>query len=140
MLKVLTPDEVSEIAGVSTATLERYRNSGDGPNFLRIGPGGLIKYLEADVEEWLKSCRQLPTAAEKMKAAVQTGMKEAAGAVRARMQELADADRQTSEPDPYAVTVGAVGATPGENFQKMSSVPVQQFSEPAAAPHLLNCR
>ncbi len=148
MLKVLTPDEASEIAGVSTATLERYRNSGDGPNFLRIGPGGLIKYLEADVEEWLKSCRQLPTEAEKMRAAATHGLKEASAAVRERREAMQALDKADSSTDPYAVTVSDVGgSTPGivpHVFQNGQWVKgngiVQTVVQPAADPHLLNCR
>lgn len=139
-MKVLTPDEVSEIVGVSTATLERYRNDGEGPNFLRIGPGGLIKYLESDVEEWLMAQRQLPTAAERMRAAATHGLKEASAAVRTRMQELADASKPEGEANPYAVTMSGVGDTPGSKFERFNSVPTQSFETPAAPPHILNCR
>lgn len=50
-MRYYTIDECSRIYHVSTRTLDRWRQSGDGPAFVRLGPRK-IAYREADVEEW----------------------------------------------------------------------------------------
>lgn len=40
--------------GVTTRTLQRWRVSGDGPHYTRIGPR-LIRYAENDVVAWAES-------------------------------------------------------------------------------------
>lgn len=124
-MKVLTPDEVGAIVGVSAATLERYRNEGAGPNFLRIGPGGLIKYLESDVEEWLMSCRQLPpidgsraSSPGALQAALREGNAERRAAMRERAAALKAIDDKPMD-GVTALTVTNVGATPGEQMQRI---------------------
>ncbi|MBP5996970.1 MAG: helix-turn-helix domain-containing protein [Azonexus sp.] len=145
--KVLTPEQAAEICDCSPATMERYRKDMSGPNFIRT-PGGHIKYLEEDVFAWLRSLRQQPSEADKMKTAATHGLKEVGGTVRTRMQQLADASKPESEPDPYAVTVSDVGGSaPGIEklvFQDGKWVKngtlSQTVVQPAAEPHLLNCR
>jgi hypothetical protein len=55
------------------------------------------------------------------------------------MTELAAADKPVEEPDPYAVTVGVVGSTPGESIQRIINIPpTDVIAQPA--PHILSSR
>lgn len=53
-MTMLTRQEVAERLGVSTRWL--IRNASDGPTYYRL-PGGMIRYREADLENWLKQRR-----------------------------------------------------------------------------------
>lgn len=39
---------------MSHRTMQRWRSTGDGPPYIRVGPR-LIAYRQADVEAWLRS-------------------------------------------------------------------------------------
>jgi predicted DNA-binding transcriptional regulator AlpA len=47
---LLSPREVGELLGVSTATLRSWRERNDGPAFLKVGK--LVKYEKVDLETW----------------------------------------------------------------------------------------
>jgi predicted DNA-binding transcriptional regulator AlpA len=50
---LLNEHDVSEILGVSLATLRRWRLLGAGPKVRKIG--ALCKYTKSDLEQWLAS-------------------------------------------------------------------------------------
>lgn len=145
--KLLTAAETAQALGLTEDCLARWRADGTGPNWTKLN--GTIRYPEHCIEAFINENLAQPTEAQKMRAAATHGLKEAGGAVRTRMSELAAADRQTTDPDnPYAVTVGDVGgSTPGiekltyQNGQWVKNGTLSQpVVESAAAPHLLNCR
>jgi len=115
MLKVLTAEQVSEILGVSVASLDRYRSNGTGPNYIKIGDGGLIRYLENDVIAYLEGCRQLPTESQKMQAAMQEGSTARRAANAQRRQELQQIDREDRESidGVTPLVMGFAGQAPG---------------------------
>ncbi len=47
----MTPKEFSEWSGVSTRSLGRWRQSGEGPKFVKVG--GHIFYLKSYYYEWM---------------------------------------------------------------------------------------
>lgn len=53
--RLLTPREVTEILGVSRATLARWRSDGKGPPFLKLGdePNSPVRYRASDVRDFL---------------------------------------------------------------------------------------
>ena len=46
--------------GCSPRTLEKRRQTGDGPAFLKLGRS--VVYLRSDLDNWLKACRRVSTA------------------------------------------------------------------------------
>lgn len=48
----LTPRELSEHLGVNTETLYRWRKTGIGPRFVKVG--GRYRYPLASVREWVE--------------------------------------------------------------------------------------
>lgn len=48
---LLTPGEVSERTGLAVSTLAKMRVRGDGPLYLKVG--ARVRYIEAELEEWL---------------------------------------------------------------------------------------
>lgn len=54
--ELLTPAEVAEYLGVSTATLAQWRSANKGLAYTRAG--GSIRYLRSDVTEFVESNRQ----------------------------------------------------------------------------------
>lgn len=141
--QLLTTEDVATALKRSVSCIEKWRADGVGPNFIKLE--GSIFYLEEDVIAYLRGARQLqdpsaPVSPQAMRTAALHGLKDVAAAHKARVKEMQDLDRQTNEPDPYAVTVSGVGDTPGASFVKCSSIPVQTFSESAPAPHILKCR
>jgi predicted site-specific integrase-resolvase len=52
MQGLLTSKEVAALLGVSTATLSRWRASGDGPPVLSVR--GVYRYRPALIEKWIK--------------------------------------------------------------------------------------
>jgi predicted DNA-binding transcriptional regulator AlpA len=55
MLALLTQREAAELLRVTERSLERYRLSGTGPKFIRLGKTRAVRYRPADVEAWLAS-------------------------------------------------------------------------------------
>lgn len=53
--RVLTPEEVSELIGISTGTLANWRSADIGPAFARVGKH--VRYFETDVFDWLETRR-----------------------------------------------------------------------------------
>lgn len=51
--------EVSKVTGHSTRTLEKWRQNGKGPAFLKIGRS--VRYRMSDIEAWLEQCRRTST-------------------------------------------------------------------------------
>ena len=54
--QLLRVDEVSARFAVNRTTLRRWRVSGDGPPFIRLGPK-VIAYRETDVAAWIEQRR-----------------------------------------------------------------------------------
>jgi predicted DNA-binding transcriptional regulator AlpA len=53
MQLILDQKRVATILGISTRTLERYRLTGMGPPYAKIG-GKLIRYRQSDLEAWVQ--------------------------------------------------------------------------------------
>jgi predicted DNA-binding transcriptional regulator AlpA len=49
--QLLTEEEVARRLRVTTRTLLRWRNTGDGPEFVRIGPR-MLRYSEGAITAW----------------------------------------------------------------------------------------
>lgn len=57
--ELMTPLEVAEALRVDERTLANWRYRGQGPVFLRVG--GLIRYAQSDLENFLRESRQFMT-------------------------------------------------------------------------------
>lgn len=53
MALLLKAKEVAEQLGVEPETLDRWRSSGCGPNWLKLGEDG-IRYIDDDVLRWVE--------------------------------------------------------------------------------------
>jgi excisionase family DNA binding protein len=53
MLRLLTQREAATLLRLSELTLERLRVAGGGPVYVKAGR--LVRYREADLEEWITS-------------------------------------------------------------------------------------
>ena len=51
--RALTEREVSNLLGLSVATLRAWRHRGQGPRFLRLGRA--VRYLPADLERFVRA-------------------------------------------------------------------------------------
>lgn len=51
--ELLTTEEAAKYLRLSPRTLERYRVTGEGPRFLKVGR--LVFYRQSDLDEWLKN-------------------------------------------------------------------------------------
>ncbi len=51
--RALTEREVSDLLGLSVATLRAWRHRGQGPRFLRLGRA--VRYLPADLEDFVRA-------------------------------------------------------------------------------------
>lgn len=54
---LLTSSEVAALLHVSTSTLTRWRQRGEGPPWLQLG--GLPRYSSSDVSSWLDTQRHV---------------------------------------------------------------------------------
>lgn len=54
----LTTEQLSEMIGVATATLEnwRWKDRGEGPRWIKMGAA--VRYLRSDVEAWIEENRK----------------------------------------------------------------------------------
>lgn len=52
-LTVLNTKEAADYVGLSKPTLERFRISGDGPTYVKLG--GAVRYRKAELDTWLES-------------------------------------------------------------------------------------
>ena len=50
---ILFTEEAADYVRLSKPTLERFRISGDGPKFLKLG--GSVRYRKVDLDAWLES-------------------------------------------------------------------------------------
>ena len=55
----LTTPQAAAILGLSPRTLERYRVTGEGPVFAKLGR--MVRYARADIEEWAARRRKRST-------------------------------------------------------------------------------
>lgn len=51
--RVLRPDETARRLNNSTSTLAKWRMTGDGPRFVKVGRA--VRYRQSDIEDWLAS-------------------------------------------------------------------------------------
>ncbi len=65
-IKLLTTRQAAERLGLSPRTLERYRVTGEGPRFKKIGRW--VRYVPSDLDEWLDGCTRESTSDEGPKA------------------------------------------------------------------------
>lgn len=65
-MNLLSPQKTAEILNVSLRSLERWRGTGDGPAFVRVG-ARRIAYRSEDVQAWL-AARSFPHRAAEMAA------------------------------------------------------------------------
>ena len=56
---LLNTDQAAQRLGLSPRTLERYRVTGEGPEFLKIGRA--VRYAASALERWLKGCTRRST-------------------------------------------------------------------------------
>ena len=147
--KLLTVEQVAEALDLSIATLDRYRANGTGPNFLRVGDGGNIRYLESDVVAYLESCRALPpidgskaSTPAQLQAALTAGNAEVKAARAQRNADMVALDKSDHDlhqrgSNDGGVTMGFAGSQPG--IERHFNVPPQSFSnEPP--PHIIQGR
>ncbi|MGE3341875.1 MAG: helix-turn-helix transcriptional regulator [Vicinamibacterales bacterium] len=59
----LTEIEAAARLGLKVATLRAWRSQGRGPAYLRLGRA--IRYLTTDINDFLQSHRQVPTATDR---------------------------------------------------------------------------
>lgn len=52
-MDVLNTPEAARYVRLSKPTLERFRISGDGPTYVKLG--GAVRYRKTDLDEWLES-------------------------------------------------------------------------------------
>jgi predicted DNA-binding transcriptional regulator AlpA len=52
-IRALTEREVSDLLGLSVATLRAWRHRGQGPRFLRLGRA--VRYLPSDLEDFVRA-------------------------------------------------------------------------------------
>lgn len=50
---ILTTKEAATYCRLGKPTMERFRISGDGPRYCKLG--GAVRYRRADLDEWLES-------------------------------------------------------------------------------------
>lgn len=60
--RVYKTEELAELLGYKTRTLEDWRYHGVGPKFMRVTPTKGVRYLGRDVLAWLDSHMVAPTA------------------------------------------------------------------------------
>ncbi len=53
--QLLTPKQVATILQINVGTLEAWRGRGDGPKWMKLGPGSRapVRYKQADVDTYL---------------------------------------------------------------------------------------
>ena len=56
---LLNTDQAAQRLGLSPRTLERYRVTGEGPEYLKIGRA--VRYTVSALERWLKGCKRRST-------------------------------------------------------------------------------
>jgi len=51
--RLLTTSEAAQYVRLGKPTLERFRLSGDGPLYAKLG--GAVRYRQADLDQWISS-------------------------------------------------------------------------------------
>jgi predicted DNA-binding transcriptional regulator AlpA len=138
---LLTPDAVCEYFDISRDTLDRWNREGYGPVPIKVGQKTV--YPETAVEAFVTaqmtgSKAATPAALQAALQAGRAGVREMQREKVAAMQQLDREDRESLE-GVTPLTVGVVGATPGEQIERHFNIPPQPVEQPAP-PHLLNCR
>jgi hypothetical protein len=54
--KVLSPQKLADIIGVTPAILKLWRHQGEGPKYIQLSPRRIC-YLDVDVNAWVESRR-----------------------------------------------------------------------------------
>lgn len=52
-MQLFTVQEAAEKLRISKASLNRWRGTGEGPNFMKLG--GAVRYRDSDINEWLEA-------------------------------------------------------------------------------------
>ncbi len=58
--KLLRTEDVANLLGVPAKTLEMWRYRGTGPRFVKLGR--LVRYVESELDEWVRSSTRSNTA------------------------------------------------------------------------------
>jgi len=63
--RLITTRDAAVHLGFSVKTLERYRASGAGPRYIKLGSGrsGRVRYRRVDLEAWIAKHRRASTGA-----------------------------------------------------------------------------
>ena len=56
---LLNTEQSAQRLGLSTRTLERFRVTGEGPDFLKMGHA--VRYTASALERWLRGCTRRST-------------------------------------------------------------------------------
>ena len=59
-----TTPEAADYLGLSKNTLNRWRHTGDGPRFVKLGRA--VRYRREDLDEWVASCSRASTSSAVM--------------------------------------------------------------------------
>ena len=54
-MEILTTTEAAEYVRLSKPTMERFRLSGFGARYVKLG--GAVRYCKSDLDTWLANCR-----------------------------------------------------------------------------------
>ena len=57
MDRLLSPEEATRFLNISISWLAKARMRGDGPPFIKVGRA--VRYSEAALKQWIRSCQRL---------------------------------------------------------------------------------
>jgi excisionase family DNA binding protein len=57
--KLITETEAASLLGISRRTLQKWRLTGGGPEYLKVGK--CVRYAEDCIQGWLERCRRRST-------------------------------------------------------------------------------
>jgi len=60
---LFTTDELARKLGVAVRSIERWRQSGEGPAFVKVGRS--VRYNSSDVDDWIKLQTRKSTVTER---------------------------------------------------------------------------
>lgn len=63
MTELLTVAQASKVIGLSVSTLNKFRITGEGPSYYKVGR--YCRYDRLEVEEWMRSRRYTSTSQER---------------------------------------------------------------------------
>jgi len=64
MTELHTTEQAAELLGLSKNTLNRWRYTGDGPRFVKLGRA--VRYRREDLDNWVASCGRTSTSSAVM--------------------------------------------------------------------------